>query len=336
MPNVVNSIGYDLEKVHTGMIVYLVDLWREGERQSLERFLSSLRVKLPEVSDIKAKREFKRIDLVLVDQSNTPLVAFEMKVHNHESKIVEEGAGGRKDYQTRVYPRRIPECKYFLYVTLGVGECYRRPYNDTVAWIRLDEFYKAVEGVAETDSVTKAWEGALREEKRFRSACRNNQHRDEYRDRSRHWNLYFLGFLRDELQDRWPKDLELYPTVYPVSSDTILNFVRGERGSSYIEINQNGRLNLKVNLEQFDEQEKKRSYAKKALEHYGTLMEGCFGAREESLNGTLRKSKTLMSFDIALRKDGALLTYGEDSSKTHERIFKLVSRFCRSPTAQSA
>ncbi len=96
---------------------------------------------------------------------------------------------------------------------------------------------------------------------------------------------------------------------------------------SYIEINQNGRLNLKVNLEQFDDQGRKRSHAKKVLEHHASLMEDRFEAREESLSGTLKKSKTVVSFDVALKKDGALLTYGKDRNETHERIFDLVTRF---------
>jgi len=30
MPNVISAIGYSLGKVHTGMLVYLCDLHREG------------------------------------------------------------------------------------------------------------------------------------------------------------------------------------------------------------------------------------------------------------------------------------------------------------------
>ena len=82
MANVVDSIGFDLERVHTGLIVYLVDLWRSGKKEPLQTFFSELGVELQGVEEIKARKEYENIDLVLLDQSDTPLVAVEMKVYN--------------------------------------------------------------------------------------------------------------------------------------------------------------------------------------------------------------------------------------------------------------
>jgi hypothetical protein len=39
MANFFYSVGYDVEKIHSGMIAYLSDLWNEGEREPLDSFL---------------------------------------------------------------------------------------------------------------------------------------------------------------------------------------------------------------------------------------------------------------------------------------------------------
>mgnify|MGYP003296465687 CR=1 FL=1 len=60
MPNFINSIGYRVEKLHSGMIVYLCDLWKEGDTKPLEGFLSCLGIELTAQS-LTAKREHKNI-----------------------------------------------------------------------------------------------------------------------------------------------------------------------------------------------------------------------------------------------------------------------------------
>lgn len=152
MANIVDSIGFDLERVHTGLIVYLVNLWCSGKREPLQTFFSELGVELQEAEEIRARTECKNIDLVIFSQNDKPLVAVEMKVHNHEDLVVVRGSGGEKACQTKEYPGRIGECT-FLYVTLGAGEFYRRePYGD-VKHIGLDRFLAAVERVSVHDQI---------------------------------------------------------------------------------------------------------------------------------------------------------------------------------------
>jgi hypothetical protein len=43
MANFFYSVGYGLEKVHSGMIAYLSNLWNEGERESRGSCLGHLR-----------------------------------------------------------------------------------------------------------------------------------------------------------------------------------------------------------------------------------------------------------------------------------------------------
>jgi hypothetical protein len=43
MANLFYPVGYDVEKIHSGMIAYLSDLWNEGEREPLDTFLGQSR-----------------------------------------------------------------------------------------------------------------------------------------------------------------------------------------------------------------------------------------------------------------------------------------------------
>jgi len=43
MVNFFYSVGYDIEKPHSGLVAYPHDLWNEGERKPLGTFLGRLR-----------------------------------------------------------------------------------------------------------------------------------------------------------------------------------------------------------------------------------------------------------------------------------------------------
>lgn len=330
MVNIVDSIGFDLERVHTGLVVYLVNLW-QNNKGSLLPFFDALDVDLRGHEEIRAKKEYENVDLVLCDQNDELLVAIEMKVHNYESRVPVKGSSGERNYQTIEYPKRVGDC-HFLYVTLGVGEYYRqKPYGD-VPQIGLNRFHAAVEAVVDKDDVIRAWETSLKKEKEFRAACRHGEYRGIDRDEARKCNLYFLGFLRNELEGYWSQDLRLDPTVYSSGPDTILNF-GVQKGPCYVEINNNGRLNLKINLESLNDQDAKQESIEKAARHYSDNMDARFKVEANRQTALLKKSKTIASFDIALeRKEKAFLTYTAESlNETCKRISYLVGQFCHSP-----
>ena len=43
MANLFSPVGYDIEKLHSGIAAYPYDLWNEGERKLLGSFLGHLR-----------------------------------------------------------------------------------------------------------------------------------------------------------------------------------------------------------------------------------------------------------------------------------------------------
>lgn len=48
MVNFFYSVGYDVEKVFSGIVAYPCDIWNEGERKPLGSFLGHLRSISPE------------------------------------------------------------------------------------------------------------------------------------------------------------------------------------------------------------------------------------------------------------------------------------------------
>lgn len=338
MDNIVDSIGFDLERVHTGLIVYLVDLWRSGKLEPLQSFFHALDVDLQGTKEIKAKKEYENIDLVLCGESDKRLVAIEMKIHNRESLVAVKGPGGGKAYQTVEYSRRVNDCQ-FLYVTLGVGEYYRREPYGNVRQVGLDRFLTAVKEISDFDPIIRAWEESLRTEKEFRTACREGCKSGKD---VKKWNVYFLSFLREDLESSMPNINGADFTVYRLNSDTILNSgIKKPSGTEgaycYMEINQNGKLNLKANLEPLSSQGDKRAYVKKAKDHYNDLVYDWFNSEKTYDSKNLKKSRTIMSFDVGINvgKQDKFFTYEDGVEQTSKRIGEVMRWFSEKPPVET-
>lgn len=337
MVNIVDSIGFDLERVHTGLIVYLVDLWRDGKGEPLQTFFSELGVNLGRAGEISVKKEHENIDLVLFDRDNA-LVAIEMKVHNHEICVDEKKPRNERNYQTIEYPKRV-RARHFLYVTLGTGELYRRKPYGKVQQVGLDRFLTAVKKIAEHDSVIEAWERALSCELKFRAACKEGR-RDGGTD-AKKWNVYFLGFLRRELDRSKLMSNEADFTAYRHSQDTILNTgikrpPEAEGAYCYMEINGNGRLNLKANLESSSSLEKKRDYVGRAKDHYVGLLDDEWSYEPTGETANLKKSRPLLSFDVGIEKqNGGFFGYTESKERSCEKVGRIVGWFLEKPAVET-
>jgi hypothetical protein len=69
MANVISSVGYTLEKVHSGMIAYLCDLHREGVTTPLESLFGALHVSVPKTP--VPQREWNSLDLAIFEGDAT-------------------------------------------------------------------------------------------------------------------------------------------------------------------------------------------------------------------------------------------------------------------------
>jgi hypothetical protein len=329
------SVGYAAENVHSGMIAYLCDLWNEGEREPLGSFLDGLGVSLKTENDLHPHREWKHIDLVIRDRENdSAIVAIEMKVDSHEGLV-------RGVPQTIAYPKLLPEGTPFLFVTLGVGEFYHAPHGEElVEWIRLRDFHEALKGISTDDLFIERWREAIGEELDLRERCFSadpSRRIEEYRIeeyRSKTWNLYLLGHLKEKLTESLSgQDIGIDPFVYPYGrgADTILYFGRSKR-PAYLEINQNGRLNLKVYLGDLEKEEQpKRERAQKAQDHYRELL-GDNSPKLTSLKQNLNaKSKTIMYFNIGLERHNKNLFLGAEESEIVARLSNILEKFYGEP-----
>src|ERR1700722_13665012 len=120
MANLVRSLGYSLGKVHSGLIVYLCELYRDGIHEPLDSLFGAFHVQVPR--NPVPRREWNRVDLAIFDgDERDPRILIEMKVDDHEGDASEDNC------QTDKYARAWPSCDAYLFVTLGMGEYYRHP-----------------------------------------------------------------------------------------------------------------------------------------------------------------------------------------------------------------
>jgi hypothetical protein len=335
------SVGYAAENVHSGMIAYLCDLWNEGEREPLGSFLDGLGVSLETENDLRRPdREWQHIDLVVHDnEDDSPVLAIEMKVDSNEARP------GREP-QTIAYPKLVPEGTLFLFVTLGAGEYYHAPHGhevhgDQVRWIRLRRFHEALKGISTDDLFIERWREAIGNEFDLRERCfsadpsrRIEEYRiEEYRGKT--WNLYLLGHLKEKLTESLSgRDIGIDPFVYtPGSPDTILYFGRCKL-PAYLEINQNGRLNLKVYLEDLDTERKRervRERVQKAQDYYQELLKAYYPKLNMKKPNLSRKSWTIMSFDIGLERHNKNLFLGAEESEIVAWLSEVLEKFYGEP-----
>ncbi len=248
MANFFCSVGYSAENVHSGMIAYLCDLWNEGEREPLRSFLDSLGVPLTTDNNLRADREWKHIDLVIRDaEDGSPVLAIEMKVDHREGLV-------KGEPQTVAYPKLLPQGTRFLFVTLGVGEFHHAPHGQQARWIRIRDFYGALRAIAAEDPFIEGWREVVGNEVDLQDRCFAGDRSRIEKYRGKTWNLYFLGHLKEKLIEALSgRDIGIDPFVYPYGPgpDTILYFGR-DKLPAYLEINQDGHLNLKVYLGDLD------------------------------------------------------------------------------------
>jgi hypothetical protein len=327
--NLFREGGYSVERFDSGMLAYLCELYNEGTREPLASFMGHLGLNLAG-GRLRPALEWNGIDLVIhrVDDHDpskeNPLVAFEMKVDSVEGKV-------KGEWQTIYYPKLLPDCTPFRYVTLGTSEIHRAPRgedNPSVSWVRIGKFLEALKVIQTSDPLIEQWRAAIEDEADLqeRSFSDGTSRLGDYRGK-KGWSVYFLGNLKSklvtELQDR---NLGVEPTVYTYGQapDTILNFGRGKL-PAYLEVNNNGRLNLKVKSDDLDSQEEKNKRFREVQEHYRELM----AELDPRLSNkkSFKKTATVMSFDVGLVNEEGNLFYASTEKETIGRLVRASEVF---------
>lgn len=319
MANLIRSIGYSLGKVHAGIISYLCELYREGNREPFESFLTALGVSVP--SDPIPKREWRSVDLAILDAQAEPLILIELKVDDHES------GSSQESYQTVRYAKQWPSCEAYLFVTLGKGEYYHAPRSDRFTWVRIRKFLRALEAIKTPDRVISDWIEEIKHEIVLQDnvLIADKTYEKEYRGGT--WNIYLYGRLAEMLAPKFATSnsgVEMTCYTYGKRPDTIFNF-----GSSqeplYMEINYSGRLNLKISLDTSESVDTRREVVKREINNCKKLP---FTINPNfHRDGKIGGSKTIASFDVGLVDKDSFLECQPSIDEVKEKIFSVVNIF---------
>lgn len=257
-----------------------------------------------------------------------------MKVDAHEHLTSKRVAGGVvRDHQTVVYPRLLPEGTPFLFITLGTGEHFRAPYGERARWVRIRDFYGALEAIAYSDPLINGWREAIGNEIDLQDRCFSGDRSriEDYRGRT--WSLYFLGRLKERLlKSLSGRSIDIDPTVYTVGTgpDTILHF-GWPKFPAYIEINNNGLLNLKINLEEQAAGEEKEDLFENAQNYYQDLLKQFDPSLNMRKLDPGAKTKTVMSFDIGIESQNGNLSHASTEEETVRKLAEILEPFCEKP-----
>jgi len=326
MANLIRSLGYSLGKVHTGMISYLCELHREGNKEPLESFLTALGVNIP--NDPVSRREWNSVDLAILEKNNEnqmePVILIELKVDDRET------GSNPENYQTVRYAKKWPSCRNYLFITLGRGEYYHAPRSNRFSWVRIRDFLKALEAIKTRDSVIIDWIEEIKHEIFLQDnvLIADKSHAAEYRHGA--WNIYLFGHLAEKLSPDFAVnnlDVEVKCYTYGSRPDTIMNFGWSQK-PLYMEINYSGRLNLKMSLDASKSKDSRREDVNREIANCEKLSLGDRDRKFHS-DGKIGRSKTIVSFDVGLAdidKDGFLLCQ-PSFDKVRENIFSLVKTF---------
>lgn len=325
MSNIIECTGYANEKIHTGVICYMCDLWNKGHKEPFEIFCRKLGIK-PKFNKLKFHREYEKADLVLFDENEAPLIVIEMKVDSYEH----EDKNGRG--QTEIEKEKIPNAQYYLYITLGVGEFYyHRVLCKDFKWIKLHEMHDALKNIQSNDKVLNDWRKSMEREMQFRQLVFDNKEEIE-EPRAGVWNMYQLGFLREEIEKLNESKLKIDPCVFfeGQGPDTILNLgwdsmIGSNKTPLYSEINMNGYLNFKINLENLHQEEKEKEFKaiqKKLLNRLKDYEPSIYLNNRSDY----RKSKKILSLNIGIRKDNSTFVI-EDRKKTAKKMMNALEHF---------
>jgi hypothetical protein len=304
MTNLIRSMGYSLGKVHVGMITYLCELYREGNKEPFESFLSSFNLSIP--SSPIPRREWNSVDLAILEKSDsgqeTPNILIEVKVDDYE------GGSNQQNYQTIRYASRWPSCQAYLFITLGKGEYYHPPRSNRFTWIRLRQFQKAVNAIKTLDNAITDWLNEINREIALQDnvLVADMSRLDEYRAGT--WNIYLFGKMVEIIIPQFDASkTDVEPTCYTYGTrpDTILNF-GWQQEPLYMEINYSGRLNLKVSLNTSVSEESRRDTIDQEIRKCKQLSFKISPKFHQG--GKVGRSKTIASFDVGLfNKAGVLL-----------------------------
>jgi len=208
-----------------------------------------------------------------------------------------------------------------------MGEYFHPPRSDRFTWVRIRQFLKALEAIKKNNPIINDWIDAVRQEIALQDnvLTADRSRVEEYRGGA--WNIYLLGHLAETLRPLFASSnsvVEMTCYTYGTRPDTILNF-GWAKGPLYMEINYNGRLNLKMSLDQEESESRRRERVKQAIDKCQQLPFAVLPTLHPE--GKIGGSKTIASFDVGLVNNDGYLECQPSIEETKKKIFSIVSTF---------
>ncbi|MHB9130404.1 MAG: PD-(D/E)XK nuclease family protein [Armatimonadota bacterium] len=329
--NVLDAIGYANEKLHSGMIGFLCELYNTGMQEPLRSFFTALdpSIVFENGAEVEAVKEYSSLDIVLLKNKKV-YIGIEMKVDSHEHSR-----------QTCKYHERLhgSGVQYFLYFTLGVGEYYSKPDCEDFLWVRLEDCLTAIRSIITPDTMIQQWQSLLLREASYRELCGKYPY-DSFRMQvggqrgsrlrmydASGYNLTVLWGIKGILAQRI-ETKEIWMTVYPsgTAPDTILNFDTNDDGA-YLEITSSGCLHLKLNLPAGCDIEAEVS---KTRNKYAFIDRVAGKIDQRETRGAGYKTCTIQKYNVGLERDqSGHLSFqkGYDMGKTADLLAQILPPF---------
>lgn len=326
--NIVESICYTVERIHSGLLAHLFIKGRDTPHGDAgKRFLDALGVGERYAKIGNAVPEWKNIDLVLTSaDKKTPIVAFEFKVDSREGR--RKGKWQMQRYRDRLESKwsKVP----LFYVTLGLSGVYEKSNMKHYRWIDLNEFVEAVKPTESLERFYEDWIGALRTELHLRKAAKNGQpDSTELDSRPGAWNIYLMASLREELIHK--EEVRVWNTsslyTYGQKPDTIWNLGRlpEQEQHLYAEVNSNGKLNLKIRFGE-GAMARREPIFREERASFEERLQG-FDPKPNEVGGFSKKTKTLLSVDVGLsvEKKTGRFAFAESREHVLDRLRRVAA-----------
>ena len=183
--------------------------------------------------------------------------------------------------------------------------------------MRVRQFLDALDAIETEIRVIVDWKEELRSEIDLREKAVANDRSRLAEYRAGNWNIYVLGAIAQELAPLLEAEhIDADPTCYTYGRrpDTILNLGLAHK-PEYLEINHNGRLNLKLSLEGKHDADRAEC-ARQARDRWRQVGFDAAVDLQVHEGGRIGKSKTLLSFGVGLaeREDALELTQPRDAA----------------------
>ncbi|HTR35796.1 MAG TPA: hypothetical protein VMH80_07855 [Bryobacteraceae bacterium] len=265
------SNDYTQERVHTARFFHLVDLYNAGEVRPLRAVMSGLEVPLEADQKVEGRFEWHKADFAFVAKSTeqTRIVVLEFKVDSLEGGFFKDDSQDTQTAKlTAAFQAERADVLDLIYVTLGNTEFAGPPRDERFKHVGLRQFANAVGAAAGICEVLRPWAAGLHQELNRRrmapelAARRHLRPADEtvaaagYRGPGVQMGVY--GALIEEWKRQGGESAfgPLRAYARGRRPDAILNFWKFLNQSApwYLEINDNGTLNLKIEVQSMNDE----------------------------------------------------------------------------------